>query len=175
MLNGGSQKLCARCRTLKPLADFSLRDRARGVLHTYCRACHAAWNREHYQRNRATYLAHAKRNNAAYQLVNLEKVLAYFQDHPCVDCGERDPLVLEFDHRERTRKRIAVSNLLRYSTSPQVAVEIAKCDVRCANCHRRRTARQFGWRKLLASLSHSAGAAGLEPATCRFGDDRSTN
>jgi hypothetical protein len=29
-----------------------------------------------------------------------------------------------------------------------VLTEIAKCDVVCANCHRKRTARQFGWHKL---------------------------
>ena len=35
---------------------------------------------------------------------------------------------------------------MRYSWNA-ILVEIAKCDIRCANCHRRRTASQYGWDK----------------------------
>jgi hypothetical protein len=67
----------------------------------------------------------------------------YLLSHPCVDCGESDPLVLEFDHR--SGKRAAISDLMRNHASWQViSAEIAKCDVRCANCHKRRTAQIFG-------------------------------
>jgi hypothetical protein len=30
----------------------------------------------------------------------------------------------------------------------RVRAEIEKCDVRCVNCHRRKTARDFGWLKI---------------------------
>src|SRR5207248_4254388 len=39
---------------------------------------------------------------------------------------------------------------------PIVVQEIAKCDVRCASCHRKRTAEQFGWRRGLAAAELDA-------------------
>jgi L-lysine 2,3-aminomutase len=57
-------------------------------------------------------------------------------------------LVLEFDHRDPSDKVKAVAVLAMSKRWPKVLTEVNKCDVRCVNCHRRRTARQFGWRKL---------------------------
>jgi len=68
----------------------------------------------------------------------------------CLDCGLRDVAVLEFDHRAPQDKRETVSTLVhRAHAWSSILKEIAKCDVVCANCHRKRTARHFGWRKLL--------------------------
>ncbi len=70
----------------------------------------------------------------------------YLKEHPCVDCNERDPIVLEFDHVGEKFK--AISEMLRYNYSPEsLAKEIIKCEVRCANCHRRKTAIQLGYYK----------------------------
>lgn len=86
----------------------------------------------------------AVRNGAL--TVARRRLLAYLETHSCVDCGEADPVVLEFDHRERAWKRFNVPQGLGRPWNDVVA-EIAKCDVRCANCHRRRTAKQGGsWR-----------------------------
>ncbi len=66
----------------------------------------------------------------------------YKSTHPCVDCGEADPRVLEFDHREGTTKNFIIGQIISkrsFSDSLKDLIdEIAKCDVRCANCHRRR-------------------------------------
>jgi L-lysine 2,3-aminomutase len=58
--------------------------------------------------------------------------------------------VLEFDHRDLATKRLAIAQMIerRYSWQT-IIVEIGKCDVRCANCHRRKTSRQFGHRRSL--------------------------
>jgi hypothetical protein len=82
------------------------------------------------------------------RLLNRDKLLEYLLSHPCVDCGESDPIVLEFDHINGN-KIANVSSIKNTKNWDQVLAEIAKCEVRCANCHRRRTASQFLWWKRL--------------------------
>src|SRR5712691_6389703 len=172
MERGGSQKCTGPCGQLKLLGEFSFKNEARGWRHSYCRACHKAWNRAHYERNRATYIATAKRDNAIYIAENLRRLLEFLLDHPCVDCGETDLLVLDFDHRDPSTKRMAVSSLLRYASWSALEREIAKCDVRCANDHRRRTAQQFGWKKMALEVLVRQGRQGSNLQTFRFGDGR---
>lgn len=78
---------------------------------------------------------------------NRRRMFRYFLDHPCVGCGETDPVVLEFDHRDPADKVGAVTALVHRRRWAIVLAEIDKRDVRCVNCHRRRTAEQFGWGK----------------------------
>jgi len=73
-------------------------------------------------------------------------LLTYLKSHPCVDCGERDPVVLEFDHVDRDDKVGSVSNMIMGSFSlATIKLEMAKCEVRCANCHRKKTSAQLNW------------------------------
>jgi hypothetical protein len=69
-------------------------------------------------------------------------LLDYFAAHPCMDCDERDPVVLEFDHLRD--KLFDIGHALACRSWASILSEIAKCDVVCANCHRRRTARRRG-------------------------------
>jgi hypothetical protein len=74
----------------------------------------------------------------------------FIRNAECVDCGLDDFAVLELDHRDPRTKRGDVSSMVRqHLTWSTISREVAKCDVVCANCHRKRTARHFGWRKLL--------------------------
>jgi len=65
--------------------------------------------------------------------------IKYLSTHPCVDCGETDFRVLDFDHVS-DKKLANVSNMV-WKPSPLATIkkEIAKCEVRCANDHRRVT------------------------------------
>lgn len=56
----------------------------------------------------------------------------------CVDCGEKNHIVLDFDHIRD--KKYNVSRMIHDGFSWKAIVkEIKKCEVVCANCHRIRT------------------------------------
>ena len=67
-----------------------------------------------------------------------EFVQYYLSSHPCVDCGETDPVVLDFDHQGNKELEIA-NTISRGWSIERIAKEMMKCQVRCANCHRRKT------------------------------------
>lgn len=82
--------------------------------------------------------------NERRRQANMYLIYAYLSVHPCIDCGETDVRVLEFDH-VRGVKRGQVGSMAAVSRRA-VIDEIAKCDVVCANCHKRRTWIQLGYR-----------------------------
>lgn len=62
------------------------------------------------------------------------------KDAPCMDCQQRfPPCAMDFDHRDPTIKRCAISALIGAGTWEEFDAEIAKCDLVCACCHRIRT------------------------------------
>lgn len=144
-------KFCPKCARV--LAATAFNRASGGGLQGYCRECQSAWYREH----RAQHIANVSANTARYRGRNSAFILEYLRTHPCVDCGESDPTVLEFDHvRGKTQ---AISTLRWRSASLElIQAEVERCDVRCVNCHFRRTAAQFGWRK---SRSEDGLAPGL--------------
>lgn len=133
-----THKRCSGCNSTLPLAEFNRNRQAADGRQAYCRACFAAW----HQRNKAAHNAQIHARNKRVAAVIQKRLLAYLREHPCVDCGERDVLVLEFDHlRDKTHN---IAYLIRCGSWERVLAEIAKCEVVCANCHGRRTARRGG-------------------------------
>ncbi len=58
----------------------------------------------------------------------------------CVDCGyNRCSSALDFDHRNPSTKKFTVCKKLAQVSDSTLLEEVAKCDVRCANCHREKT------------------------------------
>ena len=136
--------ICQACKECKPEEEFSFKSKALGKRHTHCRQCQQTYKRNHYERNKQEYKARSALAKTRSIKRNQRFILDYLAFHPCIRCGDPDIMVLEFDHLRDKIK--AVSQLALDGCSIQRIIdEIAKCEVLCASCHRRRTRLQFGW------------------------------
>jgi hypothetical protein len=56
----------------------------------------------------------------------------------CRNCGSDDPAELDFHHRDSDEKEMAIGEMVTYGYGTDaLREEMAKCDVLCANCHRK--------------------------------------
>ena len=99
-------------------------------------------------RNYAVETAKAVERKREYKIRNRAFVLAYLREHPCVDCGNDDVVVLEFDHVNGTKEAEISRAINRAFSIERLTNEIAKCEVVCANCHKRRSYERTGCYKL---------------------------
>lgn len=144
------RRRCSLCRKFKPLSDFPFKNKARGTLRSYCRECCRIYAKRHYERNRSAYLRRTRRRHNADRAACRALAYGYLATHPCVDCGETNLAVLDFDHRDGSGKSATINELIRRGDVTRLQLEMQKCDVRCANDHRRRTARAFGYARWMS-------------------------
>ena len=164
MEQGSGPRKCYRCGEPKPAEEFAWRRKAKGQRDSFCRPCRSAYGREHYVANRQRYIDQAAMVKRRLRHERTLALIEYFRTHPCVQCGEADPVVLEFDH-VRDKAFDIGQNLLDHRWEA-IVEEIAKCEVVCANCHRRRTAQRRGAVRvvLTQAMATRERATGLEPA-----------
>ena len=130
-------KVCRRCGP-QPIERFGKNKAEKDGLHRYCKRCRREEMAERFKQMTPEAKENRYRKVTALKDKRREFVLRYLLVHPCVDCGESDPIVLEFDH-VRGIKSANVSALVNsHGDLNKIQAEIAKCDVVCRNCHMRR-------------------------------------
>lgn len=146
---GQTMKRCSRCRELLPLVSFNRLTRASDGRQSYCRACNAAWHAE----NRSRHNGMIRERNERVIAQLHRRLFEYKLERGCADCDEHDPTVLEFDHV--AGKTAAVSSLVKNSAGwDRILAELDRCEVVCANCHRRRMARRAGDQRWRLFIEH---------------------
>lgn len=132
-------RICSKCKKVKNLKeDFYPNKAYRGGYTAQCKTCHKA----HPSQSPEKLLVRVQKTRNR----NRQFLWDYYSANPCVDCGESDPVVLELDHCKGDHKIDRVSALVHNTRSlTAIQREIDKCDVVCANCHKRRTAQTQGW------------------------------
>lgn len=58
----------------------------------------------------------------------------------CAKCGSTENL--EFDHKNRDEKTFNISSILLKRVTPEIEVELAKCQLLCKSCHEQKTSQE---------------------------------
>ena len=146
-------KRCQKCHIEKDEEEFSWRWKALGKRDDICKACRKVYNKEYF--NGPAKERHLQQVNERKQHARefaREYVLNYLATHPCVGpdgkgCpyDETDPVVLEF-HHVRGEKDHTISHMVSEGLSVErIQRELDKCQVLCANCHRKLTVDERKW------------------------------
>lgn len=152
-------KTCSRCGEEKSHEDFNKRSASPDGLQPLCRSCGNELSRDYYANNSDRLKDSVKENKNRYKARNRDYVYSYLIENPCVDCGITDIRLLEFDHRPGEEKKNGVCGLASWSISLEtLKAEIAKCDVRCKNCHTLKTYERLGgtWHDLYLEITEDS-------------------
>ena len=126
-------KLCGSCKKEKPIEEFAKNKSKKDGYANTCKICKRKQQNLWYQNHRQAQRHRIATNSRKYIEECRDLVYNYLLEHPCVDCGETNPIVLQFDHQRD--KEYEVSDLMRNVNKDRLMLEIQKCEVRCANCH----------------------------------------
>ena len=139
-------KTCAKCHKNLSTSEFNKRQRAKDGLQTRCRICCKIDSASYYKDNHDIRREKLNKQRDFYRKLIREYIIEKLKIG-CIDCLEKDLIVLDFDHVGN--KEHAISSMIRDGFGlEKIALEIDKCVVRCANCHRRKTAKDFNWWRL---------------------------
>lgn len=143
-------KICSDCDTLLPLEAFNLNRAKPDGRGSKCRECMKVYRKGYYELNKKACIAKVRVRSKEERAMNRVKLKDFLCKSKCVDCGNDNPIVLEFDHRDPKNKEYAIAQIVGSGYCWEtIAKEIDKCDVVCANCHRIRTSNQFNTHRSL--------------------------
>lgn len=141
-------KYCSKCKVFKDLSEFFKNNFTNDGYCYKCKICAGLYKRKYRKTSTGKLkdqISHTKRHK---RLVKEKSLLVLERlSEGCIDCKEKDIIVLQFDHLSDKIQNIAK---LRLDDGPvdKFILEMNKCVIRCANCHIRKTAKERNWWKL---------------------------
>lgn len=128
--------ICNVCKKEKSLNYFHKNKNNKNGLQRRCKPCHIKYvlasRRLHKERDLAYHKAYIRKHKVL--------LFEYLSDKSCIDCGINNPILFEFDH-VRGVKSFSITKKVSMSFETKLK-EIEKCEIRCANCHRFKTAKE---------------------------------
>jgi len=129
-----NEKKCIKCNNEKEVDEFPFRNRIKDIRHNVCKECWKEIRKISYEKDKSITKNRNKRN----KIRNKEWYREYKSKLKCNRCPETHIACLEFHHSDPTKKEFNVSIQIRGTYSiEKIKKEIEKCEVLCANCHRK--------------------------------------
>lgn len=141
-----TRKVCSKCKKKKAVDQFNWQRKSKGQRQPACRTCTKKQQKQQYRKNLTLRIRRNCDRTIRHRKEVARCLFDYLLEHPCVDCGERNPVLLDPDH-VRGDKTCGVSKL-RNSVWEKQLIELQKCDIRCVRCHRLKTASEQKWAKV---------------------------
>ena len=139
------ERICSSCNDLLPIERSGFKSIKLNRRHHQCKKCQQVYYKAHYRNNKEIYNRRRCERHRRIRAEGRARLREYLVGKVCIDCSESDPTVLELDH-VRGKKVGTIGTLIHKGhTWRRIEEELGKCEVRCANCHRRKTAREGGW------------------------------
>lgn len=137
-------KVCIKCETEKEFSEFGKVSKNKDGLNSMCKLCKRAYdNQFHHQRSEEKKAEKYSKQQERIGAVQ-KYVIEYMNGKTCEMCPENRLPALDFHHHGD--KEFNISNAIQQGYSlNKIQVEIEKCSILCANCHRVETAKQFNW------------------------------
>lgn len=111
-------KICSKCHKELSIDDFGFRNKEKNIRRSDCKKCHSEYCKRRYHNNKIT--------------LDIIK-----KETKCKKCGyDRCVEALEYHHKEPNEKIDEVSKLATHYNLNDGLLEIEKCVLLCANCHR---------------------------------------
>lgn len=140
------EKLCKKCKLVRDTSFFRPNKSKKDGLQHYCIECDKEFQRAWYQCNKEEAKRKASAISREKHKVVKQFLIQQLEGKSCNTCGETDLLVLEFDHLKDKSFDIGQAH---WKSEEELLEEISKCQILCANCHRRKTHEQmntYKWR-----------------------------
>lgn len=127
--------ICVRCKTEKPLSEFSPKKGSKSGYQLRCKECNSATTLEYYKKNnyKDKYAERAKK----YCNLCRDAIATIKAKSGCCNCTENEPCCLDFHHLSKEEKDFEISKLVSAKNIDYLLEELPKCVIICSNCHRK--------------------------------------
>lgn len=127
-------KLCSKCKQELPVENFRWRNKTKGTLHSQCKQCESEAEKIRYAQSKERRTSVNER--ALLTKEKNQQIVEEFRSCGCQKCGEKRSYVLDFHHKIPDEKTNTIAHMIKSSSEKNLRLELQKCIILCANCHR---------------------------------------